>query len=210
MQQLVWKDFFLQRKVFFLYLILPIYFALRQSTEPFQIAVVCFSTCSLLIFGSLQLEDKNETDKLLISFPFVRKDIVIAKYISTILFIGCGLIATLIIVILPGILLGKAINISWYAIFIGLFLSALYAIMLLPLKYEGSKQTVTICSLVFMFPLIGLLGLMCNVLGEERLMLMFFHSSNLVFIVSMLSLGVCIAYFVSMFFSISIFKDREF
>ncbi|MFI8707382.1 ABC-2 transporter permease [Bacillus sp. NPDC077411] len=210
MQQLVWKDFFLQRKVFFLYLILPIYCALKQSAEPFQIAWVCFVTCSVLIFGSLQLEDKNGTDKLLISFPFVRKDIVIAKYISTILFIGCGLIATLIIVILPKILLGKAINIPWYAIFIAVCLSALYGIMLLPLKYGGSKQIITIFSLVFMFPLIGLLGLMCNILAEERLMLMFFHSSNLVFIVSMLSIGVCIAYFVSMFFSISIFQGREF
>ncbi|MEH7462495.1 ABC-2 transporter permease [Bacillus thuringiensis] len=210
MQQLVWKDFFLQRKVFLLYLILPIYFALRQFVEPYQVAIVCFSTCSLWIVMSLQMEEKTETDKLLISFPFVRKDIVIAKYISTILFIGCGLIATLIIGILPKILLGKAINIPWYAIFIGVFLSALYAMLLLPLKYGGSKQVVTIFSLVFMFPLIGLAGLMCNVLGEERLMLMFFHSSNLVFIISMLSIGVCIAYFVSMFFSISVFKDREF
>ncbi|MEH6889790.1 ABC-2 transporter permease [Bacillus sp. JJ864] len=210
MRQLVWKDFFLQRKVFFLYLIFPIYCALKQSVEAFQIAVVCFATCSLLIFVSLQVEDKNETDKLLISFPFVRKDIVIAKYISTILFIGCGLMATLIIAILPKFLLGKAINIPWYAIFIGVFLSALYAIMLLPLKYGGSKQIVTIFNVVFIFPLIGLLGFMCNVLGEERLMLMFFHSSNLMFIISMLSLGVCIAYFVSMLFSISIFKDREF
>ncbi|MEI4800332.1 ABC-2 transporter permease [Bacillus sp. FJAT-51639] len=210
MQQLVWKDFFLQRKVFFLYLILPIYCALKQFIEPYQIAIFCFGTCSLMIVTSLQMEEQTETDKLLISFPFVRKDIVIAKYISTILFIGCGLIATLIIVILPKILLGKAINIPWYAIFIAVCLSALYGIMLLPLKYGGSKQIITIFSLVFMFPLIGLLGLMCNVLAEERLMLMFFHSSNLVFIVSMLSIGVCIAYFVSMFFSISIFQGREF
>ncbi|ENQ3081023.1 TPA: ABC-2 transporter permease [Bacillus pseudomycoides] len=210
MQQLVWKDFFLQRKVFFLYLIFPIYCALKRSTEPFQIAFVCFVTCGLMIATSLQMEEKTETDKLLISFPFVRKDIVIAKYISSILFIGCGVIATLIIVILPKILLGKAIYISWYAIFIGVFLSALYAIMILPLKYGSSKQIVTIFGFIIMFPLISLLGLMCNVLGEERLMLMFFHSSNLVFIISMLSIGVCIAYFVSMLFSISVFQDREF
>lgn len=210
MQQLVWKDFFLQRKVCFLYLILPIYCALRQFVEPYQIAIACFSTCSLMIVMSLQMEEKTETDKLLISFPFVRKDIVIAKYISTILFIGCGIIATLIIAILPEFLLGKTINIPWYAIFIGVFLSAIYAIILIPLKYGSGKQIVTIFSVVLMFPIIGLLGLMCNVLAEERLMLMFFHSSNLVFIISMLSIGVCIAYFVSMLFSISTFQDREF
>ncbi|MCM3738212.1 ABC-2 transporter permease [Bacillus cytotoxicus] len=210
MQQLVWKDFLLQRKVFFLYLIFPIYYTLKQSVDPFQIAVISFLTCSPLIFGSLQVEDKNETDKLLISFPFFRKDIVIAKYISTILFIGCGIITTLIIAILPKFLLGKTINIPWYAIFIGVFLSALYAIMLLPLKYGSSKQIVNIFNVVSIFPLIGLLGFMCNVLGEERLMLMFFHSSNLMFIISMLSIGVCIAYFVSMLFSISVFQGREF
>ncbi|WP_242219203.1 ABC-2 transporter permease [Bacillus cereus group sp. BfR-BA-01380] len=210
MRQLVWKEVFLQRKVFLLYLILPIYGALKQSAEPFQIAIACLGTCVLFITVSLHADDKNETEKILISFPFARRDIVIAKYISAILFIGCGLLVTLIIMILPKFLLGEAINIPWYAIFIAVFLATLYAIMVLPLKYGGNKQSVTIFNIMIMFPLIGLLGLMCNVLAEERLMLMFFRSSNLVFIVSMLSIGVCIVYFVSMRVSILIFRNREF
>ncbi|MDM5156419.1 ABC-2 transporter permease [Bacillus sp. DX1.1] len=209
MRHLIWKEFFLQRKVFILYLILPIYCAIKQFTEPFQIAIVCFITCLLMIASSLSIEDKNKTEKILVSLPFVRKDIVIAKYISTILFIGCGWTVTFAFVILPKFLLNENTNIPWYAVFIAIFLSILYAMMVLPVKYGGNKQAVTIFSILVLFPLIGLLGFMCNVFAEKRLMIMFFHSSNLEFIISILSIGACIAYFISMFLSIGIFGNKE-
>ncbi|MBO1579084.1 ABC-2 transporter permease [Bacillus sp. XF8] len=209
MQQLILKDFFLQRKIFLVYLILPVYGMLQRYIEPYQLAVVCFTTCLLMISISLSIEDKNRTEKILVSLPFVRKDIVIAKYLSTVLFVGCGLIITFIFFLLPKFLIDKNINIPWYAIFIAIFVSILYAIMVLPIKYGGNKQTVTIFSLVILFPLVGLLGFMCNVFAEERLMLMFFRSSNVVLIATVLSIGACVAYLISLVFSIAIFKDKE-
>ncbi|MEH7458915.1 ABC-2 transporter permease [Bacillus sp. JJ1127] len=209
MRQLIWKEFFLQRKVFILYLILPIYCAIKQFIEPFQIAIPCFTTCFLMIGTSLSFEDKNKTEKILVSLPVIRKDIVIAKYVSTIIFIGCGLTINFAFVILPKLLLHENLNIPWYAVFIAVFLSIIYAIMVLPVKYGGNKQTVTIFSILLLFFLIGLLGFMCNVLAEKRLMIMFFHSSNLTFIISILSIGACVAYLISMLFSIRIFENRE-
>ncbi|MCR9017855.1 ABC-2 transporter permease, partial [Bacillus paranthracis] len=82
MQQLILKEFFLQRKMFLIYLILPIYGAFQNSIEPFQMAYVCFAICLLMISISLSNEEKNSTEKILVSLPFTRKDIVIAKYIS--------------------------------------------------------------------------------------------------------------------------------
>lgn len=209
MRQLIWKEFFLQRKVFILYLILPIYCAVKPFIEPFHIAILCFMTCFLMIGNSVSFEDKNKTEKILVSLPVIRKDIVIAKYISTILFIGCGLTITFAFVILPKLLLHENINIPWYAVFIAVFLSIIYVIMVLPVKYSGNKQTVTIFSILVLFPLMGLLGFMCNVLAEKRLMIMFFHSSNLTFIISILSIGACVAYLISLLFSIRIFENRE-
>ena len=83
MRQLILKEFFLQRKMFLIYLILPIYGAFQNSIEPFQMAYVCFAICLLMISISLSNEEKNSTEKILVSLPFTRKDIVIAKYIST-------------------------------------------------------------------------------------------------------------------------------
>ena len=209
MRYLIWKEFFLQRKVFIFYLILPIYCAIKQFIEPFQIAILCIITCLLMIGNSLSVEDKNKTEKILVSLPVVRKDIVIAKYISTILFIGCGLTITFVFVILPKLLLHENVNIPWYGVFIAAFLSSIYAIMVLPIKYGGNKQTVTIFSILVLFPLIGLLGFMCNIFAEKGLMIMFFHSSNLAFIISILSIGACVGYLISMLFSIRIFENRE-
>ncbi|MGR5982786.1 ABC-2 transporter permease [Bacillus cereus] len=45
----------------------------------------------LMISISLSNEEKNSTEKILVSLPFTRKDIVIAKYISTLFFYGIQL-----------------------------------------------------------------------------------------------------------------------
>lgn len=173
MQQLILKEFFLQRKMFLIYLILPIYGVLQQSIEPFQLAFVCFVICLLMISISLSNEEKNSTEKVLVSLPFTRKDIVIAKYISTVFFIGVSLIITFVFFIIPVSVLRENTNIPWYALFIAIFFFVLYAGMILPMKYSVDKQTVTILGAVMLFPIIGLLGFMCNIFAEERLMLMF-------------------------------------
>ncbi|EOP35736.1 MULTISPECIES: ABC-2 transporter permease [Bacillus cereus group] len=209
MQQLILKEFFLQRTMFLIYLILPIYGVLQQSIEPFQLAFVCFVICLLMISISLSNEEKNSTEKVLVSLPFTRKDIVIAKYISTVFFIGVSLIITFVFFIIPVSVLRENTNIPWYALFIAIFFFVLYAGMILPMKYSVDKQTVTILGAVMLFPIIGLLGFMCNIFAEERLMLMFFRSSDVLLVISILSLGACLSYFASMFLSIVSFKKKE-
>ncbi|MDD1370264.1 ABC-2 transporter permease, partial [Bacillus sp. MHSD17] len=101
MQQLILKEFFLQRKMLLIYLILPIYGAFQNTIEPFQLAYVCFAICLLMISISLSNEEKNSTEKVLVSLPFTRKDLVIAKYISTLSFIVFSLIVTFVFFVLP-------------------------------------------------------------------------------------------------------------
>ncbi|MGE7881107.1 ABC-2 transporter permease [Bacillus sp. NPDC094077] len=209
MQQLILKEFFLQRKMFLIYLILPIYGAFQNSIEPFQLAYICFALCLLMISISLSVEEKNRTEKILVSLPFTRNDIVIAKYITTVFFITFSLIVTFVFFILPVFVLRDNINIPWYALFIGIFFSAIYAVMVLPIKYSGDKQTVIILGVIIFFPLIGLLGFMCNIFADKRLMLMFFRSSDVLLVISVLSIVACLSYFISMLFSIAIFKEKE-
>ncbi|GAB6429677.1 MULTISPECIES: ABC-2 transporter permease [Bacillus] len=209
MQQLILKEFFLQRKMFLIYLILPIYGAFQNSIEPFQMAYVCFAICLLMISISLSNEEKNSTEKILVSLPFTRKDIVIAKYISTLFFMAFSLIITFVFFILPVFILKENINIPWYAAFIAIFFSVLYAVMILPIKYSEDKRTVTMLGLVMLFPIIGLLGFMCNIFTDERLMLMIFRTSDVLLVISILSIGACVSYLASMFIAIVSFKKKE-
>ncbi|EJQ47669.1 hypothetical protein IEE_01218 [Bacillus cereus BAG5X1-1] len=209
MKQLILKEFFLQRKMFLIYLILPIYGAFQSSIEPFQLAYVCFVICLSMISISLSVEEKNNTEKILVSLPFTRRDIVIAKYTTIVFFIACSLVVTFVFFVLPVFVLRENINIPWYALFIAIFFSVLYAVMILPIKYSGDKRTVTFLGVVIFFLLIGLLGFMCNIFADERLLLMFFQSSDVMLVISILSIVACLSYFISMLFSIAIFKEKE-
>ncbi len=81
--------------------------------------------------------------------------------------------------------------------------------MILPIKYSEDKRTVTMLGLVMLFPIIGLLGFMCNIFTDERLMLMFFRSSDVLLVISILSIGACVSYLASMFLAIVSFKKEE-
>ncbi|WP_242143759.1 MULTISPECIES: ABC-2 transporter permease [unclassified Bacillus cereus group] len=209
MQQLILKDIFLQRTIFLICFIFPFYGMLKQSIEPHQLASICFATCLFMISFSIVTEEKNSTEKILVSLPCTRKEIVIAKYISTAFFIVATLIVTFVLLIVPVLLFRDHINIPWYALFVAGFFSILYAAMILPMKYSGNKQMVTILGIMVLFPILGLQGFMCNVFAEERLMVMFFQSSNVMLVISILSIVAWMSYFISMFVSIIIFKQRE-
>ncbi len=99
---------------------------LKQSIEPYQLATVCFATCLFMILFSIVTEEKNSTEKILVSLPCTRKEIVIAKYISTAFFIMAGFIITCVLLIVPVLLFRDHINIPWYALLIAGFFSILY------------------------------------------------------------------------------------
>lgn len=49
---------------------------------------------------------------------------------------------------------------------------------------------------------------MCNIFTDERLMVMIFRTSNVLLVVSVLSIGACVSYLASMFVAIVSFKKR--
>ena len=87
MQQLILKEFFLQKKMFPFYFLIPILSVFRNSVEPMGIAIGLFITCSTIIYISFYYDEKSKVEKVLVSLPIMRKEIVIAKYISSTLFI---------------------------------------------------------------------------------------------------------------------------
>ncbi|MBY0597302.1 ABC-2 transporter permease [Bacillus bingmayongensis] len=209
MQQLIWKEFFLQRKIWPLYSLIPIYSLLRNPSEPLGIAIGCFFTCGMIIFISVYFEDKSKVEKVLASLPVTRRDIVIAKYISSILFIILGLAITYVVAILVNSFLNQTVNIPVYAIISAGLTAIIYSSVALPIKYMGGYTAVSFLNVILIFPLVGILGFACNVFGNEAIMLKVFRSENFMFVMGVFGIGVLMVYFVSVFFSIQVFQEKE-
>ncbi|PFS59077.1 ABC transporter substrate-binding protein [Bacillus cereus] len=209
MQQLILKEFFLQKKMFPFYFLIPILSVFRNSVEPMGIAIGLFMTCSTIIYISFYYEEKSKTEKVLVSLPIMRKEIVIAKYISTTLFIVVGLSITSIVVILGNILLNREIVMPGYAIFSAIVATLIYCVVTIPTNYIGGYKAITVLNVIMIFPLMGMIGLMCNIFGDEIIMLKVLHSQEATLAMSVVGIGVLVSIVVSMLLSMKMFQEAE-
>ena len=209
MQQLILKEFFLQKKMFPFYFLIPILSIFRNSVEPMGIAIGLFITCSTIIYISFYYEEKSKIEKVLVSLPIMRKEIVIAKYISSTLFIIVGLSTTSIVVILGNILLNRDIVIPGYAIFSAIVATLIYCVVTIPTNYIGGYKAITVLNVIMIFPLMGMIGLMCNIFGDKIIMLKVLHSEEATLSMSVLGIGVLVSIVISMFLSMKMFQEAE-
>ncbi|MFE4760081.1 ABC-2 transporter permease [Bacillus mycoides] len=209
MQQLILKEFFLQKKMFPFYFLIPILSVFRNSIEPMGIAIGLFITCSTIIYISFYYDEKSKIEKVLVSLPIMRKEIVIAKYISSTLFIIVGLSITSIVVILGNILLNRDIVIPGYAIFSAIVATLIYCVVTIPTNYIGGYKAITVLNVIMIFPLMGMIGLMCNIFGDEIIMLKVLHSQEATLAMSVLGIGVLVSIVISMFLSMKMFQEAE-
>ncbi|MCH4567594.1 ABC-2 transporter permease [Bacillus sp. ES1-5] len=209
MQQLILKEFFLQKKMFPFYFLIPILSVFRNSVEPMGIAIGLFITCSTIIYISFYYDEKSKIEKVLVSLPIMRKEIVIAKYISSTLFIIVGLSITSIVVILGNILLNRDIVIPGYAIFSAIVATLIYCVVTIPTNYIGGYKAITVLNVIMIFPLMGMIGLMCNIFGDEIIMLKVLHSQEATLAMSFLGIGVLVSIVISMFLSMKMFQEAE-
>ncbi|HDR7513768.1 ABC-2 transporter permease [Bacillus mobilis] len=209
MKQLILKEFFLQKKMFPFYFLIPILSVFRNSVEPMGIAIGLFITCSTIIYISFYYEEKSKTEKVLVSLPIMRKEIVIAKYISTILFIIVGFSITSIVVILGNILLNRDIVMPGYAIFSAIVATLIYCVVTIPTNYIGGYKAITVLNVIMIFPLMGMIGLMCNIFGDEIIMLKLLHSQEATLAMSVVGIGVLVSIVISMLLSMKMFQEAE-
>ncbi|OFD72950.1 ABC-2 transporter permease [Bacillus mycoides] len=209
MQQLILKEFFLQKKMFPFYFLIPILSIFRNSVEPMGIAIGLFITCSTIIYISFYYEEKNKIEKVLVSLPITRKEIVIAKYISTTLFFIAGLSITFIVVILGNILLKRDMVIPGYAIFSAIVATLIYCVVMIPTNYIGGYKATTVLNVIMIFPLMGMIGLMCNVFGDKTIMLKVLHSEEATLAMGVLGIGALVSIVISMLLSINLYNERD-
>ncbi|MGE7885817.1 ABC-2 transporter permease [Bacillus cereus] len=209
MQQLILKEFFLQKKMFLLYFLIPIFSVFRNPVQPMGIAIGLFITCSTIIYISFYYEEKSKTEKILVSLPITRTEIVIAKYIASSLFIMAGLSTTFIVIILGNILLNRDIVMPGYAIFSAIVATLIYCVVTIPANYIGGYKATSVLNVIMILPLTGMIGLMCNIFGDKTIMLKVLHSQEATLAMGVLGTGVLVSIVISMFLSMKMFQEAE-
>ncbi|KAA0778501.1 ABC-2 transporter permease [Bacillus sp. BB51/4] len=209
MQQLILKEFFLQKKIFPFYFLIPMLSIFKDSVQPMGVAIGLFITCSTIIYISFYHEEKSKAEKVLVSLPITRQEIVIAKYISSTVFIMVGLSVTFIVIILKNILLDGDIVMPGYAVFSGIVATLIYCVVTIPTNYIGGYKAITVLNVIMIFPLMGMIGFMCNIFGDEIIMLKVLHSEDATLSMSVLGIGVLVSIVISMLLSMKMFQEAE-
>ncbi|ABS23139.1 ABC-2 transporter permease [Bacillus cytotoxicus] len=157
MRQLIYKDLFFFRVVWLVYVIVPfIFFGLNPDGEklfPASCLLITATSSTVLI----AIDERNKSGVMLNSLPVSRKEIVIARYISSAIFVIGGMIATMLAVFLVRSIAGIGdigiyhpslyIEIPWYIVARGLLFSVIFIVTLLPSYYGvGSKVVRGICT----------------------------------------------------------------
>jgi len=145
MRQLVYKDLFFFRGIWFVYFIIPFIFFLFEPGEGMLFPMSClFITLSLVIILII-IDERNTSDIMINSLPLSRKDIIIARYISCAIFIVGSMLSTMLIVFLiRGIaFIGDIgtyhpnlyIEISWYEVINGAVYAIFFVVIFFPSYY---------------------------------------------------------------------------
>ncbi|KAB2444696.1 ABC-2 transporter permease [Bacillus luti] len=148
MRQLVYKDLFFFRGIWFVYLMIPcIFFLFEPSGEvlfPMSCVFITLSSVTILVV----VDERNTSDIMINSLPLSRKDIIIARYISSAIFIVGGMFSTMLVVfLLRGIAVIGAhypnlyIEISWYEVINGIVYAVFLVVTFFP-SYYGTKSKV--------------------------------------------------------------------
>ncbi|MES9697978.1 ABC-2 transporter permease [Bacillus sp. JJ927] len=148
MRQLIYKDLFFFRVTWLVYFIMPlVFFGLEPDGEllfPLSCLLITISSSMILI----AMDEKNKSDVIINSLPVRRKDIIIARYISSAIFIVGGMLSTMLVVFLiRGITVigvyhpNLYIEIPWYGVVRGAIYSLVYITALFP-SYYGTKSKI--------------------------------------------------------------------
>lgn len=96
-----------------------------------------------------------------------------------------------------------------YAVFSGIVATLIYCVVTIPTNYIGGYKAITVLNVIMIFPLMGMIGFMCNIFGDEIIMLKVLHSEDATLSMSVLGIGVLVSIVISMLLSMKMFQEAE-
>lgn len=207
MKYLLYKDFSLQKYVFIIHIFSAIAILLSMRLEQ-----NAFAVSSMLIGGigasTTYIEGRNNSESILASLPLLRKEIVVAKYVSNGIFILIGIPVIYTIAVYMAKAGGTFI--PWHVVLTGILCAVILSSFVMLLQYLTSQQMVTVLAVVVIFPIVIMCGMFANIPAETVGPLSEWigdieRSITLLIIIC----GVFACYFISLFVSIKLYEGRE-
>ncbi|WP_368906077.1 ABC-2 transporter permease [Bacillus wiedmannii] len=197
MKQLILKDFIIQWKFLMWYILYPIlfYMAFKDTENVFIIMSVIFTVMATI--KTFEADGKNESELIVNSLPILKKEIVFAKYVVSIIIlfisvsIGCFTVG-----MKNGTNIFEFIETTMVA---SISFILVYLSLVLPLSFWlGYKKTIFITIVIFMATIVVLEALFQINLEQIQLY------NSLLFIGS-----ICM-FIASVFVAVKLYEKREF
>lgn len=216
MVQLLVKDIRIQKKFIALgFVFVGFFFFILGAFEGLPLSVPAAIFSHFLIVVASKSDEKNNNGRMLASFPLRRSDIVTAKYVGIVMFMGISFLLTLLWSWLAGIVF-PAQELPWFStqstILTILILLVFYAIYF-PLFFATGSRLVQVLDLVVIFSVggVGLLAIRIlewtNVrIGSSLRILL--NSNNISDLLWALGIGL-ILLLLSWCISMSVYKTRN-
>lgn len=218
MINLVLKDIFIQKKSLFvaiLYIVFFMFVFQSLGTMMSTSAIVAFTY--ILVMGAFAHDDKNKADTMLNSLPVKRKSIVIAKYISLLLFMAIGTTVYIILFNIAQIinLPFKAFPLTLEGLARALFgvslMNSIYFPLLFKIGYTRAKVVNFILFFGFFFGVPAIVNLLNSDIENEsfvNIINILNSQSNAAIGFSLVTLASLLL-IVSYFISVKFYKQRE-
>lgn len=218
MYHLIKKDILIQKRTLKLSMLLMIFFTITLSNiGAAGLTIGVLAITYQLVLGASAIEDKNNSDIVLISLPIKRNMIVLSKYVSVYIYAAYAIMGFYLIYLIANLLklpLEIPFNFTGFAgsvIIVTLF-SSLSFPLIFKYGYLKSKMMNLIIFFAFVF---GGTGLLSYLSKDDQLMLnqeiiTFFSNRSDLELVIMLMIPLALILSCSYFISLTFYKNREF
>ncbi|PHA51409.1 ABC transporter permease [Bacillus wiedmannii] len=221
MRQLIYKDLFFFRMMWLVNFVMPLLFFMLEPSGEFLFPMSCLFITLSSVMTLIFMDERNNSDIIINSLPVSRKDIIIARYVSSAIFIVGGILSTMLVVFLVRgiVVIGDIgayhpnlyIEIPWYEVINGAVYAVFFVVILFP-SYYGTKSKVvrSIVSAASMGVGVIFWMFISDGLNEKT-------PSFIEWIMNPMHIGVFIVgfitlvsiYIVSMFLTIKIYEARD-
>ncbi|RAL26107.1 ABC-2 transporter permease [Thermoflavimicrobium daqui] len=209
MLNLLIKDISIQLKTILFFLCFTIGSFIFLEVNVYMIIPIL--SAILLTVGSVGIEEKNNSEKLVLSLPLKRSTIVLSKYMSVMIYFGGGmLLAVLFGSLLVKIGIARVLKyVSFDDVILSLMITILYASLYLPIIFKlGYKQSRLYVFMMVMLPSMATLIISDYPdLTKKLVWLSYVPHKMLMFGVF---LFLFMIYGISMFFSVRFYEKRDF
>ena len=200
MYTLIKKDFLIQKRNLLLSVVISVLFLAVWTNYNLMISTIMISY--MLVFGASAFEDKNNSDKFLVSLPISKTKIVFAKYLSVYVFAAYAFVLNVLLITIFDVLRFPITTApaTIQEILAAIGLLTVYVSIALPIIFKFGFAKSRMITFILIFALV--FGI--SYVPET------FLPTDESFMIDMLATGILMLLSVSIWLSLHIYRRREF